>query len=286
MQTTGRSGRAHTSVQGRFLLGGGEDTTPDDRDIHQIQQARQDRKDDKPELKQTTGTEVGDMRKTGRTRIHGILVVLVLALLMSTPAGAYATPGSLTIELDQVFTTTSVGADATFTYRLVPSDPSSPMPDPSDASGHTFSVSGTTTKQVGPITYTMPGRYRYEISQVVGTPRPGYTYDRRTFTLEVFAKANGEVTLIVKDENDAKVDDIRFENGYELDGTDPALMVDPPIKKTVFGNPSYQTTFEFTLVAKDADHPMPPGSVGNTKTVRIIQHYTRTIFFGQLDYFR
>jgi pilin isopeptide linkage protein len=51
--------------------------------------------------------------------------------------------------------------------------------------------------------------------------------------------------------------------------SDPLLMVDPPVKKTVSGNPDRDSAFKFKLEAGNASQPMPAGSVNGVKIIMI-----------------
>jgi pilin isopeptide linkage protein len=46
-------------------------------------------------------------------------------------------------------------------------------------------------------------------------------------------------------------------------------MVDPPVKKTVEGNPGADSIFTFKLTARNASSPMPAGSKGGSKIVYV-----------------
>jgi pilin isopeptide linkage protein len=56
---------------------------------------------------------------------------------------------------------------------------------------------------------------------------------------------------------------------YWFDPSDPLQMVDPPVKKTVSGDPDHDSTFTFKLEAADPLQPMPSGSENGVKTITI-----------------
>jgi pilin isopeptide linkage protein/LPXTG-motif cell wall-anchored protein len=103
---------------------------------------------------------------------------------------------------------------------------------------------------------------------VIDTKKPGYIYDIRVYTIEVWVDSMS-VDIVVWDEDREKAENIQFENSYKVSPSEPIKMTDPPVKKTVSGNPSYKTTFEFKLEAQTASSPMPAGSVNGTKTIKI-----------------
>jgi pilin isopeptide linkage protein/LPXTG-motif cell wall-anchored protein len=144
------------------------------------------------------------------------------------------------------------------------------MPPGSGASGFEVTLSGNDSASIGPKSFGQPGVYHYEASQVIGTPKPGYTYDESIYTIEVFVDSSLSLTYTIKNSEGDKVEVLSFTNTYQARATDPALMVDPPVKKTVEGNPLTKGTFTFSLTAQNPAHPMPPGSNGGVKLMTII----------------
>jgi pilin isopeptide linkage protein len=207
---------------------------------------------------------------TTSTGVLCAIIVLALILLTIAPMAAYAVDNPLWIAVRQVFTTTSASADSNFTYRLTPLASDNPMPPGSTANGYTFTVSGTSSAQIAPISYSKQGVYKYELYQLIGAERPGYTYDRWVYVIEVHVDAALEAKIIVKNQDGAKVDEIRFRNSYSILPSDPRLMVDPPVRKTVSGYPSRDSAFTFRLTAQNAANPMPAGSVNGVKNITII----------------
>ena len=51
--------------------------------------------------------------------------------------------------------------------------------------------------------------------------------------------------------------------------SDPSLMLDPPVRKVVFGNPKRDAKFTFQLKAQNPAQPMPAGSENGVKTLTI-----------------
>ncbi|MCL2606584.1 MAG: hypothetical protein FWD93_04825 [Coriobacteriia bacterium] len=69
-----------------------------------------------------------------------------------------------------------------------------------------------------------------------------------------------------------KVDEIRFINSFELyvpEEIDPELKIDPPVVKTVQGNPRVRYDFTFRLESQTPGAAMPVGSTGNAKEITI-----------------
>lgn len=73
--------------------------------------------------------------------------------------------------------------------------------------------------EFGPITYTVPGDYTYEISQKAGK-KENFTYDKKTYTvtIRVVNDAKGGLKAevwAVKDGSKNKTDTIKFQNKYK-----------------------------------------------------------------------
>jgi len=119
----------------------------------------------------------------------------------------------------------------------------------------------------------MAGIYSYEIQQTVVSAQTGYTYDRKVYRVEVYATntAGGlQADVVVYNENGLKVPNITFENQYAPLASDPSIMVDPPVKKTVSGSPDKDGTFTFKLEAENKSNPMPSGSADGVKLMTIV----------------
>jgi len=195
------------------------------------------------------------------------LAIMLIILISAKPVAAHATDNTLEFAVKQVFTTSSAAAKDVFTYILKPLEAGSPLPAGSAAQGYTFAVSGTGSVKISLPNNSGLGHYRYELYQVDVAQAPGYTYDKRVFTIEAHM---GAEKITVLNQDGAKVEDIKFENSYDPLPSDPRLMVDPPVKKNVFGNPSKDSVFIFKLTAREASQPMPPGSVDGVKTLTVV----------------
>jgi len=212
--------------------------------------------------------------ETDNKSVMHIITVLILMLLAaaSAPVSVYAADNPLKITLEQTVDASLLSAEAetAFKYRLKPLASENPMPPGSTKEGYTLTVSGNRSIEIAPLRYIRAGIYRYELFQLIETRQLGYTYDQRTYTLEVYVDAALNVALVVRNTDGTKANSIKFENKYRALPSDPSLMIDPPVKKTVSGNPSQNSVFTFNLIARDASYPMPSGSVGRLKTIQII----------------
>ena len=207
--------------------------------------------------------------KTKKRRLLCTAMMLFMALTAITSVSAYAADNPLALMVQQVFDTASATANGVFTYRLRPLEAGSPMPAGSTAEGYIFTIVGTGGADIGPLSYIQQGVYRYEIFQVPGG-KPGYTYDTRMYTIEAYVGTALGVELIVLNADGTKAEAIVFRNSYGALPSDPALMADPPVKKTVSGNPSRASVFAFKLVAQGPSNPMPASSVNGVKTIQIM----------------
>jgi len=214
------------------------------------------------------------IRRVKRTILSCLLLacILVMASASAVFAAPATIPVTLTVEQDVTMPAQSA-ADDTFTYQLTALDTGIPMPSGSVADTYTFTVSGTSSAAVGPIDFTHAGIYRYEVRQVIAAPKTSYSYDGQVYDVTIYVKNTGAgmaSEVIVQNSGGNKVGSLAFENAYSPLASDPSVMVDPPVKKTVTGSPSKDSTFTFKLEAKDASNPMPDGSKDGVKTMTIV----------------
>ena len=198
------------------------------------------------------------------------IVGFILALVAVTPMAAYSTNQPFGITVKQVFSDSSNSTAATYTYVLRALGPDDPMPAGSTAEGYRFAISGESSKHVGPIIFVRPGVFEYELYEVIEAGKPGYKFDNRKYTLEVYVDASLNATLVITNEDGTKASSIVFEGEYNTLPSDQNLMTDPPVKKTVSGKPSAKSTFTFKLAARNASYPMPKGSERGVKTIRVV----------------
>ena len=190
--------------------------------------------------------------------------VFLLILFAFIPSAAHAAVGTFKITVVQELSRSG----GIFTYIFKPLETENPMPEGSAAEGYVFSIAGT---NIAEIEIPNPGRrgvYRYLLFQINGAEEPGRISDTRVYTIE--AHTDGEdFRIIVMNEDKTKADEIIFSNMNVFVPTDPDLMPDTPVRKTVFGSPAGDGVFAFALVSRDPSAPMPPGSVNGTKIIHI-----------------
>lgn len=226
-------------------------------------------------------------KRPGRFLASCLALVCMISILFITPA--YAT-GELDVsliinqELAGCDPSTPV-EDQTIAYRLTPKTPGAPMPAGSVSGGYAFTVTGSVEAQVGPITYAETGPFRYEISCAANEDNR-YTYDRQIYTVDVYVARDlsEAVTIIYK--GDEKAQQLKYKHTYKNGDrpvpSAPSGVVNPPVVKTVAGNPSTASTFTFRLEAQDSANPMPAGSINGVSTIHIVG--AGTAVFGTWSY--
>lgn len=168
---------------------------------------------------------MGMIRKAKYKKVIALCLMFVCCMIVLSGQTAYAAPGSNPVTLPgaQTFTKPESSlADDTFTYKLTAKETGNPMPSGSMDGVYAFTASGTVSMDIGPVTFTQPGTYHYEVAQSVTSSKTGYTYDLQVYTVTVYINTALEADVIIKNEDGDKVDCIRFENQYKPLGGDPS----------------------------------------------------------------
>ena len=171
----------------------------------------------------------------------GILLLLpcfVTLLLFQTQAYAeekvYCT-ASIPVEIKTLGDSVPSGIE----YKVVikSENETNPMPDVKEVT-----IKDNGKVEIGPMTYTKPGRYNYFISQEAGNAEH-FTYDSAVYTVTVSIENDGNgglKSVIFAVENGAteKTDDVVFSNTYEAVTTSavtPTVILEKPTtpKETV-----------------------------------------------------
>lgn len=220
--------------------------------------------------------------------VRGLLfaVLFLISGSRTVQAAQETEPAVVTLKIEQVFLqpSSAVGKDIG-SYQLTALDTGAPMPAGSSAGVYLFTIAGNGKAEIGPLVYDHGGVFNYEIRQVITGEETGYTYDRRIYTVQVLIKNSGyglSSELIVENELGEKVSDLVYQNAYCPLPAPPDLMADPPVCKTVAGNPSRDGIFTFKLAAQEHQAPMPAGSKDGVKLITIRGSGTKD--FGTWEY--
>ena len=200
-----------------------------------------------------------------------IIIIITMLLIVTGSIPAYAEGCSKYITVTHIFNSHHSGLkDVQFTYKLVALSPGAPMPESNRGDEYSWKASQNETRDIGPFVYTTPGNYSYEIYQHIGEEKPGYTYDKNKYTILHHVDKYMNVTTTIQDQlGGAKIEALVFENtfGFLLE-LGPAA--DPPIRKSITGNPPRNGVFTFILKAEKPSYPMPDGLTGGSKTISIV----------------
>ena len=212
-----------------------------------------------------------------------LLFACLFTVMFSEAASAAPVSNPVALKVEQTFTKPAASSPAdTFTYKLTALEAGNPLPSGSSGGVYSFTIDGTGSVNVGPVSFPQTGVYSYEIEQYVASPKAGYTYDPQVYTIAVYIDYAHNADVIIKKQDGVKTDGIVFGNKYAYLASDPSLMVDPPVNKTVSGSPGKDSTFTFKLEAGDRSNPMPAGSVNGVKTLAIVGSGTED--FGTWSY--
>jgi hypothetical protein len=125
------------------------------------------------------------------------------------PAALAAAPGEITLTVKQVLQNTgsSMPAQETFRYRLVPKPASNPMPAGSGLDCYAFALTGTNECNIGPIAFTRAGIYAYELVQTTACPCP-----REVYALKIYVENDLSVSVVATKPEGTKAMGILFEH--------------------------------------------------------------------------
>ena len=213
--------------------------------------------------------------QSAKVILCAVLFACFLVIIPSQVTYAAINPAFVMIDVEQIFEKISSSADVDeeFTYEFTSLNTGNPMPANSVGDSYRFKIVGTTTTTIGPIEFAQAGTYLYEVKNIAPTGRgQQYTYDNEVYTIRILVVQSGSdfvATISVSNDAYEKSAKIDFTNKYQALPSDPDVMVDPPVKKTVTGKPSKAGIFSFTLTAALPSNPMPAGSENGRKIMSI-----------------
>mgnify|MGYP005773580093 CR=1 FL=1 len=162
--------------------------------------------------------EVKEMR--GFKKFPGVILGLIGTVLVSVSAWAAEPSVSVSLPVEQQFENKGgQDPDDTFYYSLTAEDSTAPLPGAESEDTYVFSMTGTQDIRLEEIIYTVPGVYRYEVSQTVEKEKDGYQYDESRYTVEVYVENRDgqelKAEVILLNEKGEKCKEIVFKNAYE-----------------------------------------------------------------------
>lgn len=148
-------------------------------------------------------------------KLNHALLFLLLAVGLLCPLRAAAVDENTYQVTTQIPVSVDVNENykATFTLRLTAVEDGTPMPEVTE-----LSFTGGGSGNFGPITYTAPGDYCYQVTQVAGSD-DNVTYDESVYNVTVRVTNKGEDSLQAdvwarRNEETGKADVAAFHNVY------------------------------------------------------------------------
>ena len=191
-----------------------------------------------------------------RRVICGILLVAALIYVLALSGVAAEDPVAVRVPVRIELKGQTSGTGDHFTVEITAKTPGAPMPD-EPALSIEGAGSGTFV-----ISYSELGVYSYTVRQIPGN-NPDCAYDTAVYTITVYVTSNGsgglEVTTLVFDSSDEKVNTAVFTNEYASTPIEPAEL-DPPIEKIVevkSGSAPDDSVFTFVMIPSNRNAPMP-----------------------------
>lgn len=210
------------------------------------------------------------MRIMQKAAMLSIILVCFSTILISGTAYAAGRAAEVDLIVEQVFqqSGSDVKGDSRFRYKLTPVNSGNPMP-----ANPEIVIDGTNQSKMDTISFTQTGTYEYEMKMSGYPAGAGYTLDKQVYKITIYVTKTDKflsAQVTIQNHNNIKTDEMIFTHAYNAAAaTDPQLMVDPPVKKTVSGNPLKDSTFTFELTAQNKNNPMPAGSKDGKKTLSI-----------------
>jgi len=174
-----------------------------------------------------------------RTLLVGAILTCLLSTVFEVTAFA-AQQADVTLSVRQIFTIEEgTPENEVFTYRLTPVTEFAPMPMGSDSVGYDFTIVGTGIGQIGPIIFTAPDIYIYEINSITEN-QEYFTMDRQVYTVSVLVTHDFEV-IITLYSNGAKVSEMLYEHSFKgtvyVPDVVPPTPVPPEVEPPVVPTP-------------------------------------------------
>jgi hypothetical protein len=155
-------------------------------------------------------------KQIGKLLAVGLALTCLISVMFALTAFA-ADTSHVTLTAEQIIVNngSSVPTRTTFAYRMIPKTTDAPMPNGSGLQGYTFTITGADEKPIGPISFSAPGIFVYELSCITDSELDFIT-DRRIYTVEVHVTNDHglQITTVVYISPGNKVSAISFEHVY------------------------------------------------------------------------
>lgn len=158
----------------------------------------------------------------------GLLLICVITTAMPLTVRAAGETTTATLWVEQVFQneTNTAEINSSFPYEFIPEHADTPMPSGSLPGSYSFTIDGSGTAEVGPITFTAPGCYSYTLRRSDSAiSEKNYTYDKQVYAITIYVMRTGSgltAQTIVKKGTGNKTDKLKFVNSYKPPVTTPS----------------------------------------------------------------
>ncbi len=111
----------------------------------------------------------------------------------------------------------------TFSYTLDATTENAPMPEGCTSGSYSFTLTGSCSRELGPLTFTNPGLYTYVLRQVGGEVQTRDGSEDQAFYIQIHVKEDASVMMTIQESGGGKVEVIVFSTlvlGAAEEGTD------------------------------------------------------------------
>ena len=139
--------------------------------------------------------------------------LLPVTAFFSQTVSAAPSNVSVTLNVSQNITTEDgTSASGTFTYRITAATPDAVLPAGSFGDTYTFSMKGTDSETIGPLEFTQPGTYSYELVQVTDQKEKSYVYDMEMYRITIYIDDEMHANTVIRKSNGFKTQKMLFHN--------------------------------------------------------------------------
>lgn len=144
-------------------------------------------------------------------------LLMMMCLVLSFPVKATESGVRVALPVEQRIKVLHVQPQKqSFEYVLKSLDASNPMPN--DKEEYRFKLTGNESKLLDAISYVHAGIYSYELNMVTSEKVDGYTYDDKSYRIDIYVKntKNGGLDpVVVVQHQDGKCGLVLYEHVYD-----------------------------------------------------------------------